>query len=176
MQYENLHTYALEKLFGTLKLRIIRQSEDLRIIELNDDDNISRTFGIVRFINVFGESLEKAHYKIRAGALLGKTLYDSDIAFDKKFIGSLQVKLPNWLKEDFKSEYDNGLAFYSKISVSDEPSSIDEFLYSELIEVIPLELEGTFKNKIVRLKKIDKNVLSLLHSADIEANNLESKL
>jgi len=176
MRYENLHTYTLEKLFGTLDLRIIKQKGSIRIIELNDKDNISRTLGIVRFINVSGEFLKETHDKIRSGGLLGKTLYESDIEFNKEFMGSLQVKLPNWLKEDFKSKCDSGLAFYSKISVFDDFSMINEFVYSELIEIIPLELEDAFKNRISPFKKIEENVLSLLHSADMEVNKSENKL
>ena len=49
MNYENLHTSALEKLFGEIKMRIVKQNSDIRIIELNDVDLICRTLGIVKF-------------------------------------------------------------------------------------------------------------------------------
>ncbi|HMC00284.1 MAG TPA: hypothetical protein VKN14_04505, partial [Flavobacteriaceae bacterium] len=89
MNYENLHTSALEKLFGTIKMRIVNQNPNIRIIKLNDSKNISRTLGIVKFFDVKGEDLINAHHKILAGGVLGKTLYNSNIDFDKEFIGSI---------------------------------------------------------------------------------------
>jgi hypothetical protein len=70
---------------------------------------ITRTLGIVRFFNV--NLLTVVHNKILSGPLLGKTLYDSNIDFDKEFIGSVKVNLPEGLRNDFKSEHDNGLIF-----------------------------------------------------------------
>ena len=40
MNIENLHTSTLEKLFGSIDLRIIRQDEDVRIVQLNDKKGI----------------------------------------------------------------------------------------------------------------------------------------
>ncbi|MDU8886264.1 hypothetical protein RXV94_08835 [Yeosuana sp. MJ-SS3] len=170
MNYENLHTSALEKLFGTIKMRIVKQNHDIRIIELNDDQNISRTLGIVKFFNIKGESLIKAHNQILEGQVLGKTLYNSNIDFDKEFLGSVLVNLPNWLKDDFKSEYDQGIGFYSKIKVAEDHQIDNKILYSELIEIIPRELKNAFKDKIIPLENNEENVISLLDGANIKVS------
>jgi len=168
MNYENLHTSALEKLFGTIKMRIVNQNPNIRIIKLNDSKNISRTLGIVKFFDVKGKALINAHQKILAGGVLGKTLFNSSIDFDKKFIGSVQVNLPEWLKEDFKSEYNEGLGFYSKIKVANHSKKENKILYSELIEIIPMELKYAFEDKICPLENNNKRVMSLLNAAEIK--------
>jgi len=173
MKYENLHTYTLEKLFGAIKLYVLRQDDHFRIIELVDENGISRTLGVVIFFNINTPSLQEAHNKILSGSLLGKTLYDSNIDFHKKYIGSLEVKIPMWIKEDFKSEHNIGIVFFSRISVLNN----DTFsLYSELIEVIPLELKDKFIDKINPLNKIDKTLSSLLNAAELEISNPDTLL
>ncbi len=173
INYEDLHTSTLEKLFGSIDLHIVRQDEDIRIIQLNDKKGISRTLGIVRFLNINGQPLKEAHNKIIAGGLLGKTLYNSGINFNKEFIGSFQIKLPNWLQKDFKTEQDKGFGFFSRISVQTSSKPTNKFLYSELIEIIPIELADVFVDKIKPLKEIDENILSLVKMADLKVIKLE---
>lgn len=72
MNYENLHTYSLEKLFGVIRLEIIKQDDTIRMIKLIDNAGITRTLGVVRFFNV--NLLAEVHTKILSGQLLGKTL------------------------------------------------------------------------------------------------------
>ncbi len=176
MNLENLHTSTLEKLFGSINLRIIRQDEDVRIVQLNDENGISRTLGIVKFFNVENDLLVEVHEKILEGGLLGKTLFDSNINFDKKFIGTLQVKLPQWLKNDFDTEQDSSFAIISKISIYNDRLSNDKLLYSELIEIIPPELTDIFIDKTKQLENISLNVLSLFKSANLEVIKLDKKL
>ena len=115
MDYESLHTCALEKLFGPIEGQIIRQDENIRIVHLRDEKGNSRTLGVVRFLNVDSKSLQDAHSKILAGGLLGKTLHESDIDFDKEIISAFHVKLPDWLKKDFNTQQGSSLALFSKI-------------------------------------------------------------
>ena len=176
MDYKNLHTVKLEKLFGAVMNTIVRQDEHIRIIHLKDKNGISRTLGIVRFMNVDSDVLVTAHEKILAGGLLGKTLFDSDIDFDKEFIGTVQVKLPQWLMEDFRTEQDLSLANFSKISIYIDRSSNNKFLYSELIEIIPPEVTEAFRDQIKPLDKISENLLSLFKAANIEVIKLEYNL
>jgi len=172
MNYENLHTSALEKLFGTIKMRIVKQNPNIRIIELNDTKNISRTLAVVKFFEVKGKALKNAHHKILSGDVLGKTLYNSSIDFDKEFIGSILIDLPEWLKEDFKSEYNEGLGFYSRIKVAEDFSLDNRILYSELIEIIPMELKHAFEDKIRPLENNNESVMSLLNAANIKVSKL----
>lgn len=174
MNYENLHTSSLEKLFGTIKFEILKQDDTIRIIKLLDGAGTTRTLGIVRFFNI--NLLPEVHDKILSGQLLGKTLCDSNIDFDKGFMGSVKVSLPQWLRDDFKSEYDVGLAFYSKIFVLGNRSQEDKFLYSELIEIIPLEIKEAFLDKVNSKKDIYDNINSLLKEANIEIIKSDFKI
>ncbi|MCK5401367.1 MAG: hypothetical protein KAJ28_07000 [Flavobacteriaceae bacterium] len=167
MNYKELHTYILEKKFGYINGDIIKQDKNIRIIHLKDEKGISRTLGIVKFLNTDNKMIEVAHSKILAGGLLGKTLQGFQIDFNKKFIGTLQIKLPDWLKNDFNTQQEIGLAFFSKILVSDDSILNNEFLYSDLIEIVPQDLESLFIGKTKPLSKIDDNLLSLLKAAGL---------
>ena len=176
MNYENLHTSALEKLFGPIGLRIISEDDEFRITELYDPEGISRTLGIVKFGNIELPALKPVHSKILKGGLLGKTLFESNIEFDKEFIGSCIIKLPDWLKDDFKTTGENGLGIFSRILLNIDSESGDNMLYAELIEIIPSELMPKFMDKTRPLMKIDKNLRSLLRAANLEAVKLENEL
>jgi hypothetical protein len=174
MNYKKLHTYILENKFGQIDGKIIKQDKNIRIIHLQDKKGISRTLGVVRFLNTDNKILEVAHGKILAGELLGKTLQEFNINFRKEFIGSLKVKLPEWLKKDFNNQQNNGLAFFSKISIIIDSELGENFLYSELIEIIPLDLEKLFVDKIKAASKIDEKFMSLLKEAGLTKINIES--
>jgi hypothetical protein len=176
MNYKNLHTCKLENLFGDISLHIIKQDEIIRIIKLNDSQGVSRTLGAVRFFNVNEDAIKDAHDKIINGGLLGKTLFDFNIDFNKELIGSVSVKLPKWIKNDFKSNEDDGLAFYSRISIKHDQALNEKFLYSELIEVIPLELVHQFTSKAKPLSVIDDNLHFLLKSSNLEPIKSKHKL
>ena len=52
MNFEDLHTYTLEKQFGTIKNCIVKQDKNIRIVPLQDNLGISRTLGVVKFSNM----------------------------------------------------------------------------------------------------------------------------
>jgi len=168
MNYKKLHTDALEELFGPISLHILKQNETIRIVELKDKDDLCRTFALVRFLNIKGKELKKAHDLMVKGALLGKTLCDFKIDFDREFIGSVQVKLPDWLKDHFKTTEDSGLGFISHIWVNDDSVEPCRFIFSEIIEIIPTELKKDFIHNIKPLKNVDFEFLSMLNEAKIE--------
>lgn len=168
MNHKNLHTYALEQLFGPISLHILKQNESIRIVELKDKDELCRTFAIVRFLNIEGEILKEAHEKIVNGELLGKTLCDYNIDFDREFIGSVEVKLPEWLKDHFRTTKDSGFGFVSHIWVNDDSVEPKRFVFSEIIEIIPPELKKEFMHNIKPLKNVDLEFLDMFEKAKIE--------
>lgn len=176
MEYKNLHTFTLEKIFGSIKNHIIQQDENIRIVHLKDSKGVSRTLGIVKFLNTDSDLLVDVHEKIRDGGLLGKTLFDSNIDFDKELVGTLQVKLPKWIMKDFNTEQDSSIAIFSRISIYTNRLSNDKFLYLELLEIIPPELKDVFIDKVKPLNTISENILSLFKVVDIEVIKLENKL
>lgn len=167
MEYKNLHTYVLEKEYGSIKGHIIKQNDTIRMIHLQDNKGISKTLGVVRFLNTNNDVVKTAHKRILKGELLGKTLIDLGIAFDKKFIGSFQMKLPNWLKIDFNTSEDNSIAFFSKIYIQNSNAATNHFLYSELIEILPPNVIDLFEDKIKPLPKKEEDLLSLLDAANL---------
>lgn len=171
MKDKNLHTHTLEKLFGPISILIKKQNENIRIVELKDDKNFCRTLAIVRFLDVHGEVLKEAHKTILSGKLLGKTLHDFKIDFDKKYSGSLQILLPEWLRRDFKTTNVLGMAFFSKIWINDESLKSQKFVFAEIIEIIPEDIKNSFKYKIKPLQKINSSILELLKEANIEIIN-----
>lgn len=168
MEYENLHTCVLEKVYGPLRLDLFKQDEKFRLVHLRDEDDISRTFGVVKFLEVAGEPLKTAHNKILDGAMLGKTLFDYEINFDKKTIGSFLVELPTYLMTDFNCKPKEGIAVFSRIMVRDESTPASPFTYSELIEVMPYKLGKQLLAQTEYLSKLDKNLLDLCEAAEIK--------
>lgn len=168
MKYKYLHTHTLEKLFGPISIQIKKQDESVRIVELKDQDGRCRTLAIVRFLDVQGEALKEAYQKIIGGELLGKTLLDHKIDFDKEYRGSLQIKLPSWLKNDFITESDNGIAFLSIVWIKDESLRPSRFTFAEIIEIIPQELKNDFIYKIHPLEEINSKVSDLFQEASID--------
>jgi hypothetical protein len=167
IDHKSLHTWALEKLFGPIQSQIIRQDQNVRIIHLRDENGQSRTLGVVKFMNTDSLSVQDAHGKILAGGLLGKTLLDSKIDFDKEIIGTRRVKLPDWLMRDFKTEQSFSLAIFSKISLDSISTSKEQMLYAQLIEVVSPDLEDLFTKKTKPLSNIDQDLLSLMQAADL---------
>ncbi|HKK11386.1 MAG TPA: hypothetical protein VJ945_01035, partial [Flavobacteriaceae bacterium] len=136
-----MHTHALEQLFGPISLNILKQDETIRIVELRDGKGMSRTLAIVKFLDIHGDALKKAHNKVINGGLLGKTLLDFKIDFDKEYMGSVEVKLPKWLKNDFNTDKDFTVGFMSNIWINDTSGKKSRFLFSEIVEIIPPELK-----------------------------------
>jgi len=168
MKYKNLHTHALEQLFGPISLNILKQDETIRIVELRDGKGMSRTLAIVKFLDIHGDALKKAHNKVINGGLLGKTLLDFKIDFDKEYMGSVEVKLPKWLKNDFNTDKDFTVGFMSNIWINDTSGKKSRFLFSEIVEIIPPELKNDFAHKIKPLQNKALNVMSLFDEAKIE--------
>ena len=165
MQYKNLHTYTLEELFGSIKNRILIQNDEIRMVHLIDTTKVSRTLGIVRFIDVKDE-IKDAHIKIVSGEMLGKTLFDANIDFDKEFLGASTVELPEWLIKDFNTIHKHSKAFYSRILVNSNESN-RKYVYAELIEVIPFEIKDSFKNKVDTKLKVNTNIKTLMRAAEL---------
>ena len=168
MKYKYLHTHTLEKLFGPISIQIKKQDQTVRIVELKDKDGRCRTLAIVRFLDVHGKTLKEAYEKIISGELLGKTLIDYKIDFDKEYRGSLQIKIPKWLQNDFKSESEYGIAFLSIVWIKDVSLKPSRFTFAEIIEIIPQELKNDFIYKIHPLDKINSKVSDLFQEASID--------
>ena len=166
MNGKQLHTALLEDLFGPIRLHILRQDSELRMVHLYDKYQISRTLGIVRFRNSNNPIIKDAHDSIVAGELLGKTLLDRNISYLKATIFQREVKLPEWLRKDFKSHIATTMANYSQITIQ-ETDGNGSFLYAELFEIIPPDIIHLIPKPLNTQKILDEDLIALLGFADI---------
>lgn len=172
MESHELHTYTLENLFGPMHNKLIRQDDELRMVHLMDEQNISRTLGIVRFKEIDGKLIEKVHFEIAQGEMLGKTLLEHEIDFDKEFIGARDIELPEWLLKEFHSDNKYSKAFFSRIWVNNSDTGIKE-LYAEIIEAIPFEISNEFPSKKEQLLEVESVWEPLLRAAKIKLVSYE---
>jgi len=175
MNVNKLHTDLLENLFGPIRLRILKQENELRIVHLYDLEEISRTLGIVRFRNYDTPTIKEAHHRIVGGELLGKTLMESNIPCQKAYVSTIKVQLPEWLKKEFKTILGTTSALYSHITLLDQDSNTT-FLYAELFEIIPPEILHLIPNTQNSQTIIDKEMKTLLGYADITAATIDKNL
>lgn len=176
MDYKNLHTIALEKMYGPIKGQIIRQDERLRMIHLLDRIGISRTLAIVRFGNIKTKVLKTVHHKIINGSLIGQTLFESEIPFNKEYTGNHSIQLPEWLMKDFKTRDSEGLAMFSRIHLHPNAMEHEQSIYAEIIEIVPPYLANEFIGKAKRLFEINPDMLLLLEAAELMVNPANSKI
>ncbi len=139
MKVKKLHTALLEEIFGPIRLHILKQENELRMIHLFDRDKVSRTLAVVRFRNTQHPLIVKAHGLIVSGELLGKTLVDGGIPYTKDLMFQCSVCLPEWVKRDFNTEQSHSVANYSQISIRNGAPG-KSFLYAEIFEIIPPEI------------------------------------
>ena len=166
MKFRGLHTEHLEAIFGPIRLHIVKQENNLRIVHLYDEANISRTLGIVRFVNYSHPLLNGTHLKIVAGNLLGQTLLEAKIPYLKSTISSLHIKLPGWLQNEFRSNKISTLALYSHISILEEGDDAP-FLYADLFEILTPEILEVFTPSDKTETTVSKDMITLLNLAGI---------
>jgi hypothetical protein len=170
MDTNTLHTSTLEKLYGPVECEIIRQDDKIRVVHLRDKKGISRTVGVVRFYNTDHKPIKAVHQTILEGGLLGKTLQQSKIDYNKETIGAVPVRLPDWIINDFRTKEEHSVAVISIINID---TSLDgPLLYTRIIEVLPPDLSSGYEHVIIQKQDIDHDILSLLELADLKIENI----
>ena len=170
MDSKKLHTTSLEKLYGPISCDIIRQDNEIRIVHLRDKKDVSRTVGVVRFYNTDHKPIKTVHQAILAGGLLGKTLKQSKILYNKKNIGAVPVKLPDWIIDNFPTKEEHSVALISLIYI--DTSFNGPLLYTRIIEVLPPELSRGYEQNIIQKQDIDYDILPLFELADLKIENI----
>ena len=171
MNETNLHSSRLERLVGKISCELISQEGEIRKVHLFDSKGISRTLGIVKFYEVQGAELENAHSRILSGELLGKTLFEANIAFEKTYEGHLPVALPEWLQRDFDTGASSSIALYSKIYINRHNGQEYKMLYADVIEVIPPSLLMDFIKVAPPLVQTDTYIETLFNASGITKLN-----
>ena len=170
-----LHTALLENLFGPIRLHVLKQEGALRMVHLFDENDISRTLGVVRFRNTTHPLIQEAHARILKGELLGKTLLAFDIPYTKTGICQYKVELPEWIRKDFMSDQKNTGANYSLITVEDQAQG-KSFTYAELFEIIPPQILDLVPQPQNGHRPNDADCTDLLGYADIKIHCNKSQL
>lgn len=170
MNSKKLHTAALEKLFGPISCEIIRQDSEIRIVHLRDKKDVSRTVGVVRFYNTDHKPIKEVHQTILAGGLLGKTLQQSKVHYEKQTVGVVPVILPDWIKNDFRTDQEHSVAVISMINI--DTISGSPLRYTGIIEVLPPDLSAGYDLDIMDKQDIDHDMLPLFELADLKIKNI----
>ncbi|MGI9546828.1 MAG: hypothetical protein ACR2MM_06315 [Flavobacteriaceae bacterium] len=170
MDRKKLHTSSLEELYGPISCDIIRQDNEIRIVHLRDKMDVSRTVGVVRFYNTDHKPIKLVHQRILAGGLLGKTLQQSEIKYNKETIGAVPVRLPRWIINNFCTKEEHSIAIISMINI--DTSYDGPLLYTRIIEVLPPDLSSEYELDIMRKQDVDHNILPLFEVADLKIENI----
>ncbi|WP_297694421.1 hypothetical protein [uncultured Eudoraea sp.] len=170
MNSKKLHTTSLENLYGPISCDIIRQDNEIRIVHLRDKKNVSRTVGVVRFYNTDHKTIKTVHKTILSGELLGKTLKQSRIHYNKETIGAVTVRLPDWIIDNFPTKEEHSVAVISFINI--DTSFNGPLLYTRIIEVLPPDLSTGYENDIIQKQDIDNDILPLFELADLTIENI----
>jgi len=93
---EELNSERIERLFGSYGVDIVHQSGLKRVsclYSLSGDQEICRTFAVVRFVETMPEPLSRVHGEIRSGASIGATLKENGWQINKinRYIGTLRI-------------------------------------------------------------------------------------
>jgi len=175
MNVNKLHTDLLESFFGPIRLNILKQENELRIVHLYDSEDISRTLGVVRFRNYDTPTIKETHNRILGGELLGRTLMESGVPYEKSYVSTIRVHLPAWLKKDFKTTHATTSALYSHITLFDQDRNTT-ILYAELFEIIPPDIIHLIPKTKNNFQLIDKEMITLLDFADITEATINKNL
>jgi hypothetical protein len=96
---ETLLSEELEKSFGKIRARILRQTEQWRECYLVDKNNKAHAFAITHFCQMsYDSKMSLAVNAIRNGSLIGQTLRESRIDFSKHRISRLLFRSPRWME------------------------------------------------------------------------------
>ncbi|HMB65038.1 MAG TPA: hypothetical protein VKN36_18300 [Eudoraea sp.] len=175
MKGSKLHTALLEQEFGQIRLHILKQENEWRMVHLYDEEYISRTMAIVRFNNYANPVIKASHARIFEGELLGMTLLKDDIPYEKSAAARVAVTLPDWLKAEFRSSVDITMGLYSQISILDRDKN-EVFLYADLFEIIPPDILHLFPGTGKMPDIPDKEMISLLNFAGIKTAPTEPNI
>ena len=114
-----LHTDILEKKYGKISAKIIKQDSRIRISHLIDEKGISRTFAIT-LINpeIKNKEVLEINEEIKKGETIGKAFRKKGYEIKKNVIDVFLLKLNKNLKESFKTDKSEAKAriseFYAK--------------------------------------------------------------
>jgi hypothetical protein len=170
MNSKRLHTASLEELYGPISCEIIRQDNEIRIVHLRDKKDVSRTVGVVRFYNTDHKPIKAVHQTILAGGLLGKTLQQSKVHYEKHIVGVVPVILPDWIQNNFRTNEEHSVAVISMINI--DSSSGSPLRYTAIIEVLPPDLSSGYEQNIIRKQDIEHDILPLFELADLNIENI----
>jgi hypothetical protein len=125
-----LHTDVLENEYGPIRIRLLHQDQEFRVVHLVDGEDISRTFAITVFpAEGHSSSIAEVNRKIKNGESLGRAFRDSGYDVRKNVLKVLIIKQPEWLTAAFRDQ-----KIYAKARIS-------EFLARKVSE--PIEFYGT---------------------------------
>lgn len=131
---DRLHTDVLSEKYGPMHVEMGIQNYCMREAHLVDNLGISRTYAVT----IFGDEIEnpdvqKVDEEIRDGALIGETFRNHGYGIRKNVIDVYSARLPNWLKDRFKTGVPFAKARLSEFYAKKEGDN--PFVYGDVLEV-----------------------------------------
>jgi hypothetical protein len=131
---DRLHTDVLEEKYGAIHAKVLKHDDLVRESHLVDAKDISRTYALT----FFPESKANAEIKridseIRAGGLIGVTFRTFGYSIRKNVVDVFVLELPEWLKNDFKTNENYAKARMSEFYAKKE--GVSPAIYGDVLEV-----------------------------------------
>ncbi len=115
---DRLHTDVLEEKYGPITSKVVVHNDKIRRAHLIDQKGISRTYAITFLGNKWPKEVVNINEEIRRGEPIGKAFRKYEYAIRKNVLEVYKIKLPRWLKEEFRTKENYAKArlseFYAK--------------------------------------------------------------
>lgn len=144
---EKLHTDILEEKYGPISAKILKHNDKLRKAHLIDQKKISRTFALTFFPKKFTEKeIKKINELIKKGGAIGKIFRKYKYSIRKNVLEVYILKIPKWLKQDFKTNSN-----FAKVRISEfyaKKRSSNPIIYGIVAEIYSPDFRSPTINKI----------------------------
>jgi hypothetical protein len=148
---DRLHTDVLEDKYGPIHAEVIRHDKYVREAHLVDEKRISRTFAITFFP---AEWQQKAVYEINQnimdGLPIGKAFRAHGYLIRKNVLDVIILKMPPWLRKDFKTR-----RMYAKARLSEFIAKKERglpILYGTVAEIYSPDFRPAEVNEVDRMQ------------------------
>jgi hypothetical protein len=142
---DRLHTDVLEEKYGPISSKVILHNDRIRLSHLVDNKGISRTFAITFFNKGWNKEIKEINEEIKKGKPIGKIFRKHEYAIRKNVLEVYKIRIPNWLKKEFRTEGTHAKArlseFYAK------KKGITPVIYGVVVEIYSPDFRKAVINK-----------------------------
>lgn len=148
---DRLHTDILEEKYGAISAKILIHNKKIRLAHLIDKTGISRTFAITFFLNDWTTNIKKINNEIKKGKPIGKAFREHEFAIRKNVLEVYKVKIPLWLRKEFRTKENYAKARLSEFYAKKRGSS--PVIYGIVVEIYSPDFRKATINKTDRAQE-----------------------